>query len=131
MEAQLAARDEADDELTETEPYEGVPPLTERDLQELDMRRRYAQYMSENGVQPDEGEVENRDFRYNRMAMEAELREIERGGEPMIDRIDPEYLERENAMRVSDHHFGLSPFTEVIPTFWREEILEPADSPLK
>ena len=42
MEAQLAARDEADDELTETEPYEGVPPLTERDLQELDMRRRYA-----------------------------------------------------------------------------------------
>jgi hypothetical protein len=27
--------------------------------------------------------------------------------------------------------FGLGPFTEVIPAFWREEILEPPDSPLK
>ena len=104
--------------------------MTERDLQELDMRRRYAQYMSENGVQPNDY-VENLEYRYNRLTMEAELREIERQGEPIIERIDPEYLERENAMRISDQHFGLSPFTEVIPTFWREEILEPPDSPLK
>ena len=75
--------------------------MTERDLQELDMRRRYAQYMSENGVEPDD-DVENLDYRYNRLVMEAELRLIERGGEPKIERIEPEYLERENAMRVSD-----------------------------
>jgi len=27
--------------------------------------------------------------------------------------------------------FSLEPFTEVIPIFWREEILAPPDSPLK
>ena len=84
--------------------------------------------MSEHGG-VDEGE--ERDFRYHRMALEAELREIEADGDPIMQRVDPDQIERENAMRASDMHFGLGPFTEVIPTFWREEILEPPDSPLK
>ncbi len=40
MAAELAEREGVEDEATENEPYEGVPSLTERDLQ--DMNRRYA-----------------------------------------------------------------------------------------
>jgi hypothetical protein len=47
MAASIAARDDLDN-ADENEPYESVA-LTERDLQELDMRRRYAQYLSEHG----------------------------------------------------------------------------------
>lgn len=128
MAAELAGREDAEDEAAENEPYEGVPSLTERDLQ--DMNQRYAQYMSDHGA-ANEREDEDREYRYHRMALEAELREIERDGQQNIENIDPEIVERDNAMRVSDQHFGLSPFTEVIPSFWREEILEPPDSPLK
>ncbi len=57
--------------------------------------------MSDNGAVI-EREDEDREYRYHRMALEAELREIERDGEPMVERIDPEMVERDNAMRVSD-----------------------------
>jgi hypothetical protein len=65
------------------------------------------------------------------MAAEAELREIENEGRMPVRMMDPDEVERENAMRMSDQHFGLGLFTDVIPTFWREEVLEPPDSPLK
>jgi hypothetical protein len=87
--------------------------------------------MSEHGQPTSREDGDEDEFRYHRMALEAELREIERDGGPVNDRRDREETERENAMRMSDQHFGLGPFTEVIPPFWREEILEPADSPLK
>lgn len=57
--------------------------------------------MSDHGAAIDR-EDEDREYRYHRLALEAELRQIERDGEPMVERIDPEMIERDNAMRVSD-----------------------------
>jgi hypothetical protein len=66
------------------------------------------------------------------MNIEAELREIERNGDPLPPpNMEEEDDDRDGAMRASDKHFGLTPFTEVIPPFWREDILAPPDSPLK
>jgi hypothetical protein len=33
--------------------------------------------------------------------------------------------------RAREYEYCLAPFSEVIPGFWREEILEPPDTPLK
>ena len=48
------------------------------------MNRRYAEYLSDRGaLNQHETEVEDLEYRYHRLALEAELREIERDGEPL------------------------------------------------
>ncbi len=102
-----AAANMAEDE---DEEYEGVE-LREEDL--LELARRRVAYMSELGSEPIEQQYR---FQMRQREMEQEMMEREASPSPNWS---------------SGHEYGMQPFSEVIPHFWREEILEAPDSPLK